>query len=88
MNQHRLQQKRRKRQAKRKAAQITAKRRETTLRAEKARAVEIARMASVAKRMSPEANKPSLFSRVFGGTQITPEQMDSTPAPIVGGGSK
>lgn len=81
MNQNRLQQKRRKRQANRKEAQVRARRR--NMHAEQTRANASAPYALPGRK--PATVSPGFFSRLLGGTQVTPDQMDPAPAPIVGG---
>jgi len=84
MNQNRLQQKRRKRQAKRKLAQATARRRVI---AESRNPTSDWR--GRLGRAQPAESEQSLLSRLIGmggGARIAPDQMDQDPAPIVGGG--
>ncbi len=81
MNQNRLQEKRRKRQAKRKEAQVRARRRN----------IEAAHLRDGGSKpyslpgSKPATVSPGFFSRLLGGTQVTPDQMDQASAPIVGG---
>lgn len=81
MNQHKLQQKRRKRQASRKAAQVTARRRGQEEKAARDRM--IAKMR--ADILKPKPMRQGLLERFFNGTAVTGDQMDREAAPIVGG---
>ncbi len=80
MNENRLQEKRRKRQAKRKQAQLRARRR--NIEASKLREKGPAHYHLPGRRAE---TAPGFFGKLFGGTQVTPDQMDEAPAPIVGG---
>lgn len=83
MNQQQLQNKRRKRQAKRKVAQVTARRRNHAEKLATAKNRPWINAGSVA----PKQVAPGFFGKLFGGTQITPDQMDTEAAPISGGGA-
>jgi hypothetical protein len=80
MNEHKLQQKRRKRQANRKAAQVTAKRRGHFEKQQREHALYEMRHP---RKPSP---MPGLLSRLAHrvGSAITPDQMDAEAAPIEG----
>jgi len=83
MNQHKLQQKRRKRQANRKEAQARAKRRGQAEKSQRETA-----LYELSHPRKPRQVPPGFFGKLFGGTQITPDQMDAEPAPLEGGASK
>lgn len=77
MNQNKLQQKRRKRQAKRKDAQARARRAGLALGEKQKKDALRAR----------QPHQPGWLGRALGqGTQITPDQPDAVAAPIITGG--
>jgi hypothetical protein len=83
MNQNRLQQKRRKRQAKRKEAQGRARRRNI----EASRLRDKTSVPYSLPGSKPATPSPGFLGRLFGGTQVAPDQMDTEAAPIVQGES-
>lgn len=83
MDQNRLQQKRRKRQAKRKGAQVRARRQ--VIAETEARNMGPKKKLVIPTGLTVPKAQSGLLGRLFGGTQVTPDQMDTEPAQIVRG---